>query len=153
MSTTNIPTDLIREIHKQTTPELKAALEKALPDFFANKWETITSFETACGAIGMDPNDAFFSQCRPHENALRKYEVVCEAINEGITLDFANGDQDKWFVWVIWDKDKGGFRFVGAHYDYSVTYAGLGSRSLLASRERAIHVGKYFIDLINETLQ
>lgn len=153
MSTTNIPTDLIRQIHQQTSPELKAALEKAVPGLFAPKWEDITSFEAACAVVGRDPNDPFFSECRSHENANRKYEVVCEAINEGIKLDFASGDQQKWFIWVIWDKAKGGFRFRATYYGNSYTAAGLGSRSLLASQEKAIHVGKHFIDLINETLQ
>jgi hypothetical protein len=152
MATLTIDDKTAREIYTDAAPELKKLLENSYSkDFFSQKiTDRIKSFEDACRVLDRDPKDAYFSAARPHENALRKWEVVCEALNEGVVLNFANSSQQKWYVWLVYEGS--GFRFGGVDYTNPCASAGLGSRHLLCSRALAEHAAKYFLDLLIEAV-
>jgi hypothetical protein len=154
MTTVSIPPDLARRLHKVVDGNLKTDLEKAFPaGYFGDILQRVITFEAACAELGKDPNDPFYSACRPHENAIRKLETVIEALNEGEVLSFSNPNTKKWRIWVIWDEAIGGFRFNGTSYVLTTTDASLGSRLCLVSETKAVHLAKHFLPLIIETLQ
>lgn len=154
MATLTIDDKTARLIYPKVPDELKQIMEGAFPtNFFTGKiTDRVFSFEDACQEKGRDPKDPFFSECRPHENAIRKMEFVAEVLNEGIELSYKNADQEKWRIWVVWEAKTSGFRLHAVSCAYSVTRAGLGSRTAFASRPLAEHFAEYFMGLINETL-
>ena len=131
--------------------QAKEALEEVFgKKTFLNIMDRVQSFEDACQETGRDPKDPYFSACRPHENAIRKWEVVCEALNEGVVLSYANGRQEKWHVYLIYEGSC--FRFHVVAYTLTHSYTGLGSRLGLCSEKLARHAAKYFLPLIIETV-
>lgn len=119
---------------------------------FQSVLERVTTFEEACLETGRDPNDPFFSEVRPHENANRKIEEVALALNEGKVLSLSDSSTEKWWVYVIRDNSISGFRLYVVVYTLTATRAGLGSRLAFASEKKANHFAKHFMPLINESL-
>lgn len=154
MATLTIDDVTARKIYPSAAPELKAILDNSYTKgFFSTKiTERVFSFEDACRETGRDPNDRFFSECRPHENAVRKIEYVAEVLNEGVKLSYKNSNQEKWRVYVVWDDKIASFRLSAVFYGHPGTHAGLGSRTAFANRGLAEHFAKYFMPLINESL-
>jgi hypothetical protein len=140
-----------KAVHANVDASGKDSLEQVFgKKTFQSVFDRVKSFEEACAETGRDPNDSYFSSARPHENAFRKWEEVCLALNEGVELSFKNPKQEKWYVWVIYEGS--GFRFVVVSCTDTGTVAGLGSRLCLVSRRHAEHFGKYFMDLINAAM-
>lgn len=118
--------------------------------FLTNVMERVTSFEEACAETGRDSNDPYFSAARPHENAFRKWEEVCLALNEGVVLSFANPTQEKHYVWL--ERTATGFRFYDTYCTLTLSSTGLGSRLCLVNAPLARHFGTYFMDIINAAM-
>jgi len=89
--------------------------------------------------------------------ALLKLQVVVHAVNNDDPKqpewkpDFNDDDQYKWYPWYVGGDSSGaGFRFHGADYVWSNTYADGGARLALKDEERAKHMNKYFQDLYKD---
>lgn len=79
--------------------------------------------------------------------ALTDAEIVCEALNEGVELKFADSNQRKYRVWVEHD----GLAGFGFHVTYGdLTRTNAGSRLYFATDELAEYFGRNFIHLINK---
>ncbi|HEY4288223.1 MAG TPA: hypothetical protein VGN00_14060 [Puia sp.] len=154
MATITIDDSKIRRLYKTAGQEFKELLEAEFgPKFFSGDITgRILSFEDACAEVGKDPHDRFFSEARPHENAIRKIEVWALALNEGNVLSYTDPSTEKWRVWVVYDESISGFRLCAVDYDGTGTYSGLGSRTAFASEKLARHFAKHAMPLINESL-
>jgi hypothetical protein len=149
MTTVSLSADLVRRIHRQTSPEFQTALEQALPDFFSSKvTDRIKTFEDACRELSIDPTAAEFSTGPADEIALRKVKVIVRALNEGWTPDWNNGRERKWTPWFYLDTP--GFRFYDSFYGIAFSISTGGSRLCFKSEELASYAGRQFLDLYRE---
>ena len=112
--------------------------------------DRVKTFEDACDLTGEDPEDKKFTTGTDDEIAYKKLKVICQALNEGAILSFANSSQRKWRPWFQWSGS--GFRYGDALYGPGTTSAG-GSRLCFHSEELAIYAGQQFIDLYNQLLK
>lgn len=132
----------------------KAMLERIFSlKSFQSITERVTTFEQACAEVGEDPNDPKFSTGPIDECAYRKLKVIYKAMNEGVELSFANGNQPKWRIWWEYDTNTSGFRFDGSGYVSVTSYSAGGSRLCLVSEKLANHVGKYFAKEHNDFMK
>ena len=135
-------------------PDMKAALEDTFgKKFFSTKIiDRVQSFEDACREKGCDPLTVlpYRSPSNDFEkalNALAKIWIIIEVINEGWKAELSNTSQSKYYPWF---EQKPGF---GLSYSvcacwYTTTCCGV--RFALATAEKAVYVGKQFIDIYQE---
>ena len=71
-------------------------------------------FLNSCAMTGTDPNDSKFINNSPDTIAYEKLKVIIAAKNEGKKLDWANGNQTKWFP--VFYKSGSGLVFDCADY-------------------------------------
>lgn len=85
-------------------------------------------------------------------DALNKLFTIAQAWNtmDGFVPDFSNWGQEKWFPWLKYDKEAGGFVCERVHCTATLAYAYLGSRLCFKSPVRAKQFGEQFIDLYNK---
>ena len=133
--------------------------------------ETITDFESARKALGLESNVDFellgyfdkfddivrlISDINPkHIEALiglNKLFTIAQAWNkeDKFVPDFSNEKQDKWFPWFKYDKDAAGFVYAFSDNAPTSTIAAFGSRLCFKSSARAAQFGKQFADLYNK---
>ncbi len=93
--------------------------------------ERIKTFDDVIRELGDDPEEfknAISIMEEPDEIAYVKLKLIAEALNEGWTPDWSNGEFDKWYPWFDMNDSSSAGRF-------SFGVAGsLGSRSLVGSR-------------------
>jgi hypothetical protein len=147
----------IRKTFEQGDAKEKKFLQRLLgEDFFKPKdiMDRVKSFLDACHETGEDPNDTKFTQGSAHRVAQEKLEVICKALCDGVKLTYRDGNQRKWFPWMIWHEETSGFRFDGAFYGYSTSNALLGSRLQVDTEAKAKYLGTHpeFVTLINQLL-
>jgi|Cm1ome_3_1110798.scaffolds.fasta_scaffold01417_4 hypothetical protein len=84
--------------------------------------------------------------------ALNELFTIAQAWNmaDDFTPDYSNRNQDKWFPWFVYDKDRAGF--VSAYSAPSPASAYFGSRLCFKTANRARQFGEQFIDLWNKVL-
>ena len=137
--------------------------------------ETIMDFESAREALGIKPNADFYVVKRKHSEkvalledverlvtdinpkhikalvALNKLFTIAQAWNkeDEFVPNFSDWNQDKWFPWLVYDKDVAGFVCAGASNAPASANANIGSRLCFKSSERAAQFGKQFEDLYN----
>ena len=114
--------------------------------------ERIKTFDDVLDYHNLIAED-FYNQCSKlskDEIAYRKIKLIAEALNEGWTPDWSNGEWDKWYPWFDMDDSSSAGRF-------SFGVAGsLGSNSLVGSRlcfkseELADYAGTQFLELYRE---
>ena len=143
-----------RRHYPSASPELKALLEDTFgKKFFSAKIiDRVQSFEDACREKGCDPLTVLPYRLPSNDfekalNALAKAWIIIEVINEDWKADLSNTSQSKYYPWF---EQKPGF---GLSYHvcvdwYSFTICGV--RFALATAEKAIYVGKQFIDIYQE---
>ena len=82
-----------------------------------------------------------------HIRAIMELEVMTEALNEEPAeswVNWANGDQRKWYPWhYMPDKSGVGFSFNGSYCDR--THADVGSRLVFKTEELSKYAGKQFL--------
>jgi len=86
------------------------------------------------------------------EKAMDKLIDIADAINEGWTPDWSNGNQKKWRCWFEWDKKTSAFVFYATVYGWTCTNANVGSRLCFESSDKAEFFGENFMDLHNIVL-
>lgn len=141
-----------KALYPTASKEFKAMLEDSFgKDFFSQKiTDRVKSFEDACLLTGRVADDADFHTGTPDEIAYKKLKVIALALNEGVTLSFANSNQKKWRPW--FEYSGSGFRFYDTYCGFTFTTATGGSRLCFHSEELARYAGTQFIDLYNQLL-
>jgi len=139
-----------RILYKTATPEFKEILEDSFgKEFFSGKiTDRIKTYEDACTELGEKPlNESELKSFgfTPDEINYRKLKTVIKVLNEGWVPDWTNGNQAKWYPY--FRLSSGAFVFDGAGCDYSIAFAGYGSRLCLSSAELATYAGKQFVDI------
>lgn len=107
--------------------------------------ERIKTFEDACKAAGVDPEE-FFEDHRGLPIDVLAYlqlRIIAQALNEGWKADWFDGNQKKFYAW--FDTFGGSFRFfvVGYYYQRS----SVSSRLCFRSSQVAEYAAKQFKDL------
>jgi hypothetical protein len=120
----------------------------------SNITEKIKSFEDACNVLNRETTLPDFSMIPEKDRkpllAHYKLTVICEALNEGKSADWQNGEWDKWYPWFDMDDSSSSGRF---SFNYSVNLDSdsfVGSRLCYNSKELAYYAGTQFEDLYRE---
>jgi len=116
--------------------------------------ERIKTFEDACEALGIKPEDVLHSAhssylTRDIEaiNAFTKLTIIARALNESWEPDWTNDNQYKYYPWFNMESGS------GLSFDVYVcwrSYSTVGSRLCFKSRELAEYAGKQFISIYTE---
>ena len=112
----------------------------------SKNWEEIKSFELACEQVGADPvefvKNLQASGYTDDEISYKKLKLIIGVINGTWVPDYTNSNQPKWWPYF---NCKSGFGFQSAITHYDDTNATLGSRLVLETEKKAIHMGTYFL--------
>jgi hypothetical protein len=120
----------------------------------------IKSFEDACEALGLDPNNLPVVSMLPEKHqksitAFYKLTTIAEALNEGWQPNWNDYGQYKYFAWFEVDASEekpsgSGLSF----YDFGLsrTATDVGSRLCFKTRTLAEYFGKTFTDLFVDYL-
>ena len=112
----------------------------------SKNWEEIKSFELACEQIGVDPVELVknlqASGYTDDEIAYKKLKLVISVINGTWVPDYTNSNQRKWSPYF---NCQSGFGFQNANAGYGNSHTDLGSRLVLETEKKAIHMGTYFL--------
>ncbi len=113
--------------------------------------EKITSFESACEFLGIEPVlpqvDMLPEKHRKANIAFYKLTIIISALNEGWEPDWSDWDQYKYYNWFYVDSSAA-FRFSDTHSTY--TYTCVGSRLCFKTRALAAYAAKKFEDLYKD---
>ena len=114
--------------------------------------ERIKTFDDVLDYHNLIAED-FFNQCSnlsTDEIAYRKIKLIAEALNEGWTPDWSNGEWDKWYPWFDFNDSSsaGRFSFDGSADQDSLS--NVGSRLCFKSEELADYAGTQFLELYRE---
>lgn len=115
-------------------------------------------FASSCKFLGI--SDEFAFDCADdHIKAMQSLYmlvIIAQAWNkiDGLTPDWSDDNQLKYFPWFVYreSKDHAGFVFAPAHPAATYAYATFGSRLCFKSSERAHQFGEMFTDLFNDFL-
>ncbi len=116
--------------------------------------ERVKTFADAVMELG--PNhplvieNAFYTTDTKAIRALKTLLVVAEALREGVVLDWSNSNQVKYEPRFV--KNTSGFGFSGTRYADWAAYSYVGSRLYVDTAEKAVYMGKQFIDVFNDIL-
>ena len=116
--------------------------------------EKVKSFEDACKLLDITPSVPVVTGIpeKYQKPLIANYQlmVIAEALNEGWTPDWSNGEWDKWHPWFDMDDSSSAGRFsfhvAGNLYSYSI----VGSRLCFKSEELADYAGTQFLELYRE---
>ncbi len=138
-------------LYDESPDWFKEQLEKEYgKNFFDGKsFLYIETFEDACEAIDIHPDDVYHDRDSIDEIAYKKLKVIIIAVNNGWKPNWKNENEKKWFPWFVLSS---GFGFSGSLYLYANAYSSVGSRLCLESKEKADYVGQQFIDLYKDLL-
>ena len=114
--------------------------------------QRITCLDDALRELGKDKLD-FEASCvglSEDEVAYKMLKVIAEALNEGWTPDWSNGQWDKWYPWFKMDDSSsaGRFSFYAAVNLYSAS--AVGSRLCFKSKDLATYAGTQFLDIYKD---
>ena len=116
--------------------------------------DKVKSFEDACKVLDITPSVPVVTGIpeKYQKPLIANYQlmVIAEALNEGWTPDWSNGEWDKWYPWFNMDNSSSAGRF---SFDVSVNRAsnsGVGSRLCFKSEELADYAGTQFLELYRE---
>ncbi|MFB0967263.1 MAG: hypothetical protein QMB15_07405, partial [Cloacibacterium sp.] len=94
--------------------------------------DKVKSFEDACKVLDITPSVPVVTGI--HEKyqkpLIANYQlmVIAEALNEGWTPDWSNGEWDKWYPWFNMDNSSSAGRFSFDGADSRNSYSCVGSR-------------------------
>ncbi|MDD3194386.1 MAG: hypothetical protein PHU68_01120 [Paludibacter sp.] len=120
-----------------------------------NITEKIKSYEDACNALGLNPEDLPVVDMLPEKDkssiiSYYKLIVIIRALNEGWEPDFYNIHERKYYNW-LW-VDSAGFVFVSSSNASSSTAALLGSRLCFKNSNLARFAAEHFLELYKSYL-
>lgn len=116
--------------------------------------DRVKTFEDACAVLGTSPAEAlthkgcFLTPKQKRANAADKLETIIEALNEGWTPDWKDGNQTKFYPWFEYGSK-------GFSLNYVVAYCrSTRVPSCLCSKNRdiATYAATQFISIYNEYL-
>ena len=116
--------------------------------------DKVKSFEDACKVLDITPSVPVVTGIpeKYQKPLIANYQlmVIAEALNEGWTPDWSNGEWDKWYPWFNMDDSSsaGRFSFNGSGNRYSGS--SVGSRLCFKSEELADYAGTQFLELYRE---
>ena len=116
--------------------------------------DKVKSFEDACKVLDITPSVPVVTGIpeKYQKPLIANYQlmVIAEALNEGWTPDWSNGEWDKWYPWFNMNDSSsaGRFSFYAAATQYS--YSNVGSRLCFKSEELADYAGTQFLELYRE---
>ena len=116
--------------------------------------DKVKSFEDACKVLDITPSVPVVTGIpeKYQKPLIANYQlmVIAEALNEGWTPDWSNGEWDKWYPWFDMDASSsaGRFSFYAAVNRYSCSL--VGSRLCFKSEELADYAGTQFLELYRE---
>ncbi len=119
---------------------------------FSSITDRIKTFDDVLGEFGMSKDD-FEDYTENHtkdEVAYRKLKMIIQVLNEGWKPDFTDHTQYKYYPW--FDVNAAGSAYVATHTAPSTSFAYIGSRLCLKTRELAIYAGRTFQDIYNDYL-
>jgi len=155
METLSIDTNKVKTLYSGASLELKESLKDIFGEQLFNRKITdrVKTFEDACEALGIKPEQALISSPIALEkdadsiNAYGKLIIIARALNEGWTPDWTDTNEYKYYAWLEY-KAGSGFSFYGYDFDRSATT--VGSRLCFKSRELAKYAAQQFESIYNE---
>ena len=113
-------------------------------------YKTIKTYDDAVEAREVDDDDIIYSTDKPHIVAFKKICHIIKVINGEWTPDWSDEDQYKYYPWFKISPSGSGFS--ASDYDFGFTSAGVGSRLLTDTREKALYLANQFRDLYSQYL-
>ena len=116
--------------------------------------DKVKSFEDACKVLDITPSVPVVTGIpeKYQKPLIANYQlmVIAEALNEGWTPDWSNGEWDKWYPWFNMDNTSSAGRFSFCGADYLRSGSHVGSRLCFKSEELADYAGTQFLELYRE---
>lgn len=116
--------------------------------------EKVKSFEDACKLLDITPSVPVVTGIpeKYQKPLIANYQlmVIAEALNEGWTPDWSNGEWDKWHPWFDMDNSSSAGRFSFYAAAGQSSYSNVGSRLCFKSEELADYAGTQFLELYRE---
>ena len=116
--------------------------------------DKVKSFEDACKVLDITPSVPVVTGIpeKYQKPLIANYQlmVIAEALNEGWTPDWSNGEWDKWYPWFNMDNSSSAGRFSFYVSDYLYSRSVVGSRLCFKSEELADYAGTQFLELYRE---
>lgn len=116
--------------------------------------EKVKSFEDACKLLDITPSVPVVTGIpeKYQKPLIANYQlmVIAEALNEGWTPDWSNGEWDKWYPWFDMDNSSSAGRFSFLAAGYQCSFSHVGSRLCFKSEELADYAGTQFLELYRE---
>ena len=116
--------------------------------------EKVKSFEDACKLLDITPSVPVVTGIpeKYQKPLIANYQlmVIAEALNEGWTPDWSNGEWDKWYPWFNMDNSSSAGRFSFHGAVYRTSHSPVGSRLCFKSEELADYAGTQFLELYRE---
>ncbi len=116
--------------------------------------DKVKSFEDACKVLDITPSVPVVTGIpeKYQKPLIANYQlmVIAEALNEGWTPDWSNGEWDKWYPWFNMDNSSSAGRFSFDDSDTLCSYSYVGSRLCFKSEELADYAGTQFLELYRE---
>ena len=116
--------------------------------------DKVKSFEDACKVLDITPSVPVVTGIpeKYQKPLIANYQlmVITEALNEGWTPDWSNGEWDKWHPWFDMDASSSAGRF---SFDDSVgqdSRSSVGSRLCFKSKDLATYAGTQFLDIYKD---
>ena len=116
--------------------------------------DKVKSFEDACKVLDITPSVPVVTGIpeKYQKPLIANYQlmVIAEALNEGWTPDWSNGEWDKWYPWFNMDNSSSAGRFSFSDAVDQDSYSVVGSRLCFKSEELADYAGTQFLELYRE---
>lgn len=144
--------------YKMASDELKKELENSFGKAFfqSDITDRVKSLKDAFKVTGRPETPSFSDlpeDLRPFFQAIYNVVVINEALNEGFRGNIYNKDEARYYPWFRPSGSPSSFRFDVATYDYSIAYAGTGSRLCLKNDNIASYAGKQFTEEYRKMLE
>ena len=116
--------------------------------------DKVKSFEDACKVLDITPSVPVVTGIpeKYQKPLIANYQlmVIAEALNEGWTPDWSNGEWDKWHPWFDMDASSSAGRFSFGAAAYLRSNSGVGSRLCFKSKDLATYAGTQFLDIYKD---
>jgi hypothetical protein len=146
MSTLKLDEQTAKKLFDESPDWFKEQLTEAFGKgcFEKRNYEGIKTFDDACKALGVSPEEILNENDTPDENAYKKLKVVAKAINQKWAPDWENTDQRKYYPYFVLSS---GFGFSHSLFCCDHTDSSVGSRLCFETYDQASYAGQQFIEL------
>jgi len=138
------------KLYKTASSEFKTMLEDSFGKaFFNSKIEDrVKTWEDVCNIKDIDPEDCLpyknpKTKLKKHLNACFKINMISEVLNEGVTFDFNDRSQYKYYPY--FEKTSSGW--VVCSYLYHIYHSHMGSGFYYTTSEKALYAANQFKDI------